>query len=29
MKDKSCGYTVVFSIGKIATKQQQEIYNLL
>lgn len=29
MKDKSCGYTVVFSVGRISMKQQQEIYDLL
>ena len=29
MRDKSCGYTVVFSVGRISMKQQQEIYDLL
>lgn len=29
MKDKSCGYTVVFSVNGISMMQQQEIYDLL
>ena len=29
MRDKSCGFTVVFSVGGISMKQQQEIYDLL
>jgi hypothetical protein len=29
MRDKSCGYKVVFSVSGLSMKQQQEIYDLL